>query len=1336
MLICQDYDNTIRWQPGERMHHLYEFKCDALESAGKGDHPAAIAEGIQVSYRELDNRANQLARYLHGAGIKPGDRIGLLLGKSVTTYVALLAVLKVGAAYVPLDASFPAERIAYILRDSEAKAIVTISGYVAGVEAMDCRKIILDEITSDIEAHTTERLSEAELGPTEDQLAYIIYTSGSTGYPKGVAIDHPSICNFLKVAAEVYGYKEEDRVYQGMTIAFDFSVEELWVPLVAGATLVPGRADTNLLGQDLADYLLENKVTAICCVPTLLASIDVDIPDLRFILVSGEACPQDLVARWSKPGRTFINAYGPTEATVTCTWTDLAPGKPVTIGGPLPTYSMLILEEDQPKEVADGGTGEVCVAGIGLARGYVNRDDLTEKAFIPDVLDLPDNPSGRIYRTGDLGRITESGEIEFLGRIDTQLKVRGYRIELTEIESVFMEMPDVAQAVVDTCDVGSGAKELVAYYTSREGAGELASDELSALLRSRLPAYMIPAFVEKLPHIPMLPSHKADRKSLPAPAGPRFVVKGGEIVAPRNDTERAVAEALEAVLESGDVSVEDNFFNDLGAHSMLMAQMAQALREKMPQVSISMRDIYLNPTVAELAALIDMSTAGDAKSSSAAQTHVASDAQYMLCGALQLGYQVLFAALQFAVAIGGIHWALKATGAVDLYLRFTSFGIAAFLFFSAIPIAAKWLMIGRFKAEAIPIWSLAYFRFWLVKTLMQSSPAMMFGGSPLYNVYLRLLGARIGKNVVIRVKHLPACPDLLSIGANSILRKDSVLNGYKAEAGMIRTGPVTLGQNIFVGEASVIDINTSMGDDCQIGHSSTLLEGQDLQGGAVFHGSPAQQTSGDYNTVPALPMTTRRKVIYSSIQLALGFLLVVPVAGFLLYAFAPQLFGQDRSIWTAAQAVTPIGWTLTAFILAASLILFLSALLTGLIAIALLPRLANHYLEEGRVYPLYGIHYVLQGWVSGLSNSKYYNVLFGDSSFIVYYLQCIGIDMSKIVQTGSNFGTNQKHDNPFMCKIGTGTMVSDGLSLINTDMSNSSFRLKRTVIGDNNFFGNNVHYPAGGRTGENVLFATKVMVPLDGPVRENVGLLGSPSFEIPRSVERDLKLNEFADEAAREAQLRAKNLSNIATVASFLFFQWLYGALLLIFTYALLSNINVLGLGVVALGMVVAAGFSIGYFVFVERLSLGFGRLKPMECAVLDAPFWKIEHHWKLAEHPLMGLFRGTPFKNIISRALGIRMGRKVFDDGAIVTEKTLLEVGDYCTLNEGATLQAHSLEDAAFKSDWIVLGKGCTVGTNGYVHYGVTMGDHTVLAPDAFLMKGQTLPSGSIWQGNPASPV
>ena len=214
-----------------------------------------------------------------------------------------------------------------------------------------------------------------------------------------------------------------DRCYQGMTIAFDFSVEELWVPLIAGATLVPGKAGTNLVGSDLADYLFDRHVTVVACVPTLLATIERDLPELRILLVSGEACPQNLVVRWHRAGRSILNAYGPTEATVTATLTELYPDKPVTIGGPLPTYTIVILDAEKDEAVAPGALGEIGIAGIGLAQGYLNRPDLTQQKFIPDFLHIPNNPSKRIYRTGDLGRINDHDEVEFHGRIDTQVKI-------------------------------------------------------------------------------------------------------------------------------------------------------------------------------------------------------------------------------------------------------------------------------------------------------------------------------------------------------------------------------------------------------------------------------------------------------------------------------------------------------------------------------------------------------------------------------------------------------------------------------------------------------------------------------------------------------------------------------------------------------------------------------------------------------------------------------------------------------------------------------------------------------------------------------------------------
>ena len=396
----------------------------------------------------------------------------------------------------------------------------------------------------------------------------------------------------------------EDRVYQGMTIAFDFSVEEIWVPLYSGATLVAAPPGPSLVGRDLSQFLEARRITALCCVPTLLATLDDDLPLLRFILVSGEACPQNLVERWYSQGRTFLNVYGPTEATVTATWTMLVPDKPVTIGVPLPTYKILILAPDEPRLVEKGGIGEICIAGIGLARGYVNRPDLTDKAFIPDFLGLEDNPSGRIYRTGDLGRITDKGEIEYLGRLDAQVKIRGYRIELAEIESVIMRVPGIAQAVVGTFQPEPGMVELVAYYTLRHDVDQLDRETIVGTIRGDLPAYMLPAFFERMDALPMLPCDKVDRKRLPPPSGPRHSVRKADCIPPANDTEAEIARTLMDLLKLEQVSMDDHFFNDLGANSLLMARFCARIREKLNYSDVSMREVYLHPTPRDFAAFL------------------------------------------------------------------------------------------------------------------------------------------------------------------------------------------------------------------------------------------------------------------------------------------------------------------------------------------------------------------------------------------------------------------------------------------------------------------------------------------------------------------------------------------------------------------------------------------------------------------------------------------------------------------------------------------------------------------------------------------------------------
>jgi len=302
VLICAGYNDSIRWQ-GERLERLFENCCDRLGELGLGEHLAVDALDWSLSYRELDQLANQLARYLLSLGVLPGDRIGLLSDHAVDGYVGMLAVLKARAAYVPLDAAFPPERLSYIVSDADVRMVVSRSHLAGRVTELGgaAALVDLDEAMPLISGQSPDRLGPGEVPDPVDGLCYVIYTSGSTGRPKGVAIDHASICNFVRVAAEVYRIAGNDRVYQGMTIAFDFSVEEIWVPWLSGATLVPKPDGDRLLGRELHAFLTDRGVTALVCVPTLLATLDEDLPGLRFLLVSGESCPQDLVARWHRP---------------------------------------------------------------------------------------------------------------------------------------------------------------------------------------------------------------------------------------------------------------------------------------------------------------------------------------------------------------------------------------------------------------------------------------------------------------------------------------------------------------------------------------------------------------------------------------------------------------------------------------------------------------------------------------------------------------------------------------------------------------------------------------------------------------------------------------------------------------------------------------------------------------------------------------------------------------------------------------------------------------------------------------------------------------------------
>ncbi|AXJ11304.1 Pls/PosA family non-ribosomal peptide synthetase [Arthrobacter sp. PM3] len=1326
-------DQAARWQRGERLEQLFEDRCDRLREQGLADQVAVDAGDIVLTYAQLDERANQLARHLLVCGARPGDRIALLFDQPWRSYVAMLAVLKIHAAYVPLDPGFPPDRLQYIVEDATVAMVLSLSHLKDLLPEVAAVTVCLDAVEAQIDAKDSSRLGAEDVGGTADELAYIIYTSGSTGRPKGVAVEHASICNFVRVASDIYGIVPEDRVYQGMTIAFDFSVEEIWVAWMVGATLVPKPGRSSMLGAELAEYLQEKRITALCCVPTLLATLDEDLPGLRFLLVSGEACPKDLVARWHRPGRRFLNVYGPTEATVTATWSLLDPDTPVSLGVPLPTYTAVIVDPEELRALPPGETGEIGLAGVGLARGYVNRPDLTERAFVPDFVGIKNNPSGRIYRTGDLGRINDDGELEYFGRIDTQVKIRGYRIELSEIESILLQLPGIAQAVVQTYQPEPGTVELAAYYTLRQDATDVDARELHRMLRTRLPGYMVPAYFEQLDAIPMMASDKVDRKRLPRPEHRISQSAAGAYAAPETAAEETLAEQLGAVLSLDKVSADAHFFNDLGADSLLMARFCARIRKETALPPAAMQDIYENPTVRQLAACLEARHSESVTSTAVLETDVepaapfrpVSSLQYGLCGVIQLliflGYTMYAAWL----LIVGYEWTSGGSTLLDMWIRSIGFGAATFVVLSVTPIILKWVLVGRWKPGTIRIWSPSYLRFWTVKTLTRANPLVLFAGSPLYVVYLRLLGAKIGKGVVIFSRKVPACPDLLTVGDNTVVHKNASILCYRAREGMIEMGPVTLGSNVLVSERTTLDIGTSMGDDTQLGHASSLQTSQAVPDGEVWHGSPAARADVNYLRVPAAHCSTRRRVIYSLLQLFNRLVLVVPAFVLGLAALLPPYLDSGHLQLGA--------FTFFADVVVVTLVLFIVGLFTGLVTVLLGPRLLNVFIKPDVVYPLYGWHFTIHRMIARVSNIKLYKDVFGDSSYIVPYLRALGWDLGKVEQTGSNFGPTLGHETPFLNSVGTGTMVSDGLNMMNADYTNTSFRLSRVRIAGHNFLGNNITFPIGAQAGENCLLATKVMIPIDGPVRRDVGLLGSPAFEIPRSVQRDSRFDELKIAEAMHRLLPAKNRHNIVSMVLFLSVRYVLLVAATLAGAVAVSAHSFLGVLAVAGAMLGLMVFRVLFMALVERSVMGFRRLTPQYCSIYDRYFWRHERLWKL----LGGApFNGTPFKPMIWRLLGVRVGKRMYDAGLNMPEKTLVTIGDDCTFNEGVHVQGHSMEDGTFKSDYIVFGNRCSIGVDGWVNYGVTMRDGSTLGADAMVMKGEDVPENSTFTGNPAREV
>ena len=564
-------------------------------AAGNPQALAVIAEGVQITYGDLNARANRLARHLRGLQVGPETPVAICLERTPAMVVAVLAVLKAGGAYVGLDPDWPMDRLRFALDDTGARVLVTEQRLRSFLPAGDAAVVCLER-----EAATIATYDSADLPVLvqSNNLAYVIYTSGSTGRPKGVAVTHAGISTMARVHAERLELRRGRRMLLFHSLSFDPAGAEIFSALTSGAALVTAPADQLQPGLGLRRLLREQLVDTALLPPALLAAMSPDdAGGLRAIAVGGAVCPGPVVDRWS-PGRQLHNAYGPTEATVIATWGPLDGAAPTVIGGPAGHSEIYVLDR-RGDLVPVGVPGELHIGGPGLARGYLRQPGLTAERFVPHP--FGSKPGQRLYRTGDLVRWRAEGALEFLGRIDDQVKIRGFRVELGEVEAVLTRHPSVVQAAAKVVGEAAEEQRLVAYVVPLPGMSP-AAVELRRFLLARVPAYLVPNYIVVLENLPRLPNGKVDRRRLPAPDPERPELEQG-FVAPRNQTERLLADIWAEVLGVSPVGIHDDFF-ELGGHSLLAAQVVSRARDAF-QVELPLRAIFEVRTVAGLAEQID-----------------------------------------------------------------------------------------------------------------------------------------------------------------------------------------------------------------------------------------------------------------------------------------------------------------------------------------------------------------------------------------------------------------------------------------------------------------------------------------------------------------------------------------------------------------------------------------------------------------------------------------------------------------------------------------------------------------------------------------------------------
>lgn len=1277
---------------------------------------ALRSAGQFLTYRELEEQTNQIAHALRTMGVKRGDSVAFVLPRGPEAILLLIAILKTGAAYVPLDAASPPSRIKECLEDVSPAVVVfaddkALSFAEEGTVALS--------LASLLEAAAPMPVDEISLHPalTSKDTAYIVFTSGTTGRPKGVPISHVSLSNFVigdqKVCIRV---QPDDRVLQAFSPASDGHHEEVWPTFLAGATLVVATNREVHSGSELSTFLNTHGVTIISCAPTLLSMVEEDVPTLRRILFGAENCPTAIVQHWWRPEREILNTYGPTEASVGATFSVCHPDAPVTIGKPLPNYFCYVLDEQQ-HEVGDFDEGELCISGIGVSDGYLKRPELTNAKFVPNPFARPGFDNNTLYRTGDLVRRDANGDLVWLGRIDSQIKIRGHRVELSEIESHLLSSPQIKNAVVVPRQNQEHELHLVALVVARNPETDFDTAKLFGQLRAVLPAYMIPQNIEIVEKLPVLPSGKIDRGGCKALHGLPVRLER-ELLPPRGETERLLLSAWCDLFRSDEISCSDDFFTDLGGYSLLASRFISQLRADNGYTNVSVLDIYEHTTIRSFAAFLDAQA--QPTEPLVPEFKPVSSGRYRTAKAIQAAGVILLYGIQGLLWLGPIVTAIYCSdkgmsewGAMLIGLLLHMASVPAVLLFA---LAVKWLVVGRFKEGKYPLWGGVFLRWWFVNRVLAITPVTFLCGTPLAAVYLRLLGARVGKNVLLDSMDID-CPDLITIGDDCSFENSSWLRASEVARGELHLHRIQIGDGCLVGVRSGVCGDTVLENGAALRDLTCVPHGAIVPQDEEWAGSPGQKARERLLPLydPARQPRVQTVRHFALLQILLvGLLTMLEALPFLVVAYTLY----NRSETFTAYLVEPF-YAVTLVLFACAQALLIKWTVIG-------------KLKPG-TFPYPG-RYWLRKWFA----DKHLEVLTGiivpvyDSLFAGPWCKLLGM------QCGPRSEIALPRRMPYdLVELGAESFLASEVSVGMPLRRNGQLILARTVIGKRAFLGNDSVVPQGSRVPDTSLLGVLSIWPTseEAKLDPHQAWLGSPSFPMPNR-----QIHTGFDEKHTYApgkRLYAERLAHETFRIVLPSFFSLILASALIEAFTAIWNETSLLVAVACSPLLYLCAAVVGATLCWVSKAVLVGRYRSTINPLWSRFVWKAETYSAILHdfgvvtfvQPLVG----TPFLAGFMRFLGASVGKRAFINTTDWTETDLLHFGDDVAINQNAPLQAHLFEDRVMKIGAIRIGDRCAVG-----NYSVILCDSELKA-DAYVghlslvMKGETIPKGTFWAGSPA---